>query len=151
MLLVGIAGSLILWRRSVRGDASRAAEGGSEPQLSNPFSLKQALKLGVLFALIRLVAAAAYQQFGAGGLYASATLSGVVDVDPITISVSRMVAAGQVGGGEAVLALALAALTNTLVKSGLALVLGGRRVGLLVASVLVPATVAGIAAVLIAG
>lgn len=149
MLAAGVAGCAVLWWRAGKRSKGGGGEAG-ETHLSNPFSLRQAVKLGLAYAVVRLVAAIAYQQFGSGGLLVSSALAGFTDVDAITISVSRMVAAGGVDQGTAVLAVTLAALANSLFKTGLAFVLGGRRLGLLVGSVLLPACAAGIVAAVLA-
>lgn len=147
MLLAAAVGLLVLYLRA--GSPKRAD--GESPQLDNPFSLKQALKLGLLFGAIRFAAAAGNDAFGSSGLFASATLSGLVDVDPIAISVSRMLSAGSVTQADAVLALTIAALTNTLVKTGIVFAIGGRRAGARVAVVLVPAAVVGTIAAFLFG
>jgi uncharacterized membrane protein (DUF4010 family) len=137
MLVVGCAGCIVLWRR---GNDARDGDGGE--RLHNPFRLRTALRLGLVYAVIRLVAAAAYENFGGGGLLVSAFLSGLTDVDAITISVARM-HEGGLDTSLAVGAVTVAAATNTLVKVGLSIVLGGRSLGLAVAAVLVPAAAAG--------
>jgi len=143
MLGVGILGCLVLWRRA------RGAPGDEEPKgLQNPFRLRQALRLGLVYVAIRFVAAAAWDQLGSHGLLASAVLSGLADVDAITISVARMHADG-LPTGVAVTAVTLASATNTLVKVGLALALGGRKLGTAVALVLLPAAVVGAALALL--
>lgn len=144
MLVVGFGGCAFLWWKA-RGLAS----GDDGPQFANPFSLKQALRLGLVFAAVRLVAAFMHERFGDVGLHAAALLAGLSDVDAITVSVSRMHAAG-LSDSTAVTAIALAAVGNTLVKTGIALAVGGREVGLRVASVLLPAAAVGIAVSLLA-
>lgn len=139
MLAVGLAGCGVIYWRS----GKETHESDDEPNFSNPFLLSQALKLGLLFAVVRLVAAAAYEYFGDAGLYVSALLAGITDVDAITISVARMHHSGSVGTGTGVFAITLAAVSNTLSKAGIALALGGRKVGLVVVSVLVPTAAVG--------
>lgn len=144
MLAAGTLGCLALWRRPA-GAASPA-----EPQgLRNPFQLRQALRLGLVFVAIRLLSALAWERFGEGGLLASAAVAGLADVDAITISVARM-HAGGLPTHFAVVAITLAAATNTLVKVGLAAALGGPRLGARVGAVLVPAAAAGGAVALLA-
>lgn len=140
MLAAGLVGCGVVYWRSAR---EKGAHHDAEPKFSNPFRLGQALKLGLLFAAVSLVAAAAHDWFGDSGLYVSALLAGLTDVDAITISVARMHAAESVGTGAAVLAITLAAISNTAVKAGIAIALGGRKVGLAVAAVLLPAALAG--------
>ena len=146
MVAVGIVGCGLLWLRA--GRAFAADPSGEAPRFNNPFSLPQALKLGAFYVLVRFIAAAGYDWLGEAGLYASAALSGLTDVDAITISVSRM-HAGSLSTGEAVLAISLAAGSNTLAKTVMALALGGRKLGLAVAAVLVPAGVVGLVAALL--
>jgi Domain of unknown function (DUF4010) len=61
------------------------------------------------------------------GLYAVAALSGLVDVDAITLSMAELAKTGEVR--VAVIAIVIAALSNTLVKCGLAAVLAGMSLG----------------------
>lgn len=152
MLGVGLVGCLVVWRRA--GQARKEKPEDEGPRFQNPFSLKEALKLGAAFAVIRFAAEAAHIYWGSGGLYLSAALAGLTDVDAITISVARMYGKslrgeGGIGQDVAVTAVTLAVISNTLTKAGMALVLGGRRVGVAVASVLVAASAAGIVAALL--
>lgn len=147
MLAVGLTGCAVIYWRSARAKEKQE----EEPEFSNPFQLGQALKLGLLFAAVRLVSAAAHDFFGDTGLYVSALLAGLTDVDAITISVAQMHKAGdKIGTGTAVFAITLAAISNTLTKGGIALVLGGQKVGLIVLAVLVPAGVTGLVLALLA-
>jgi uncharacterized membrane protein (DUF4010 family) len=151
MLVVGLVGGAVIWRLAGKRGETRtiSKERESEPQLVNPFSMKQALKLGVAFAVIRFVSAAAYHYAGDSGLFVSALLAGLTDVDAITISVTRMYANEVIDSHTATLAISIAALSNTVTKAGIAWVLGGRKVGLLVVAVLVPAAVVGVVTALL--
>jgi uncharacterized membrane protein (DUF4010 family) len=137
MLAVASLGCLVLWRRQ------RGAFDGAEPtRLHNPCRLRTALRLGLMYAAVRLLAALAWEHLGRGGLLASAALSGLADVDAITLSVAHM----HRGGLEqdlAVNAVTLAAATNTAVKVGLCAALGGPALARAVASVLLPAVALG--------
>jgi uncharacterized membrane protein (DUF4010 family) len=113
-----------------------------DDRIRNPSSMGEALKFGALYAVVVAVSGQAHRWLGPEGLYVSSVLAGVADVDAITLSVGRLMAEG-LDGAVAARALTLAAITNTLVKLGLAAVLGGRRLGLSVAVGLVPMVVAG--------
>jgi uncharacterized membrane protein (DUF4010 family) len=130
MLAASALAAWLLWRRARRD----VADGGREPQFANPFSLRSALKLGLVFAVVRVVVAAASDWFGTRGLLVSAALAGLTDVNAIALSVAGMFRDGRLGGDEAAAAVLLAAGSNTVSKAGLALALGGRRVGLPVAA-----------------
>jgi hypothetical protein len=63
-----------------------------------PSQLGTALGFGLLYAVVLVAAAAAREQFGTGGLYAVSALSGLTDVDAITISAAQLVGDGRVDG-----------------------------------------------------
>lgn len=149
---VGVLGSALLYRvAGKRGETVMIKREHEEPKtkLNNPFSLKAAFKLGVAFALIRLIAAAAYDMWSDTGLYVSALLAGLSDVDALLIAVTRMFAKDQVGASVACIAIACAILTNSLIKTSFAMFIGGRRVGTLVAFVLIPTAIVGIVTALL--
>jgi uncharacterized membrane protein (DUF4010 family) len=93
-------------------------------RLSNPFSLKAALAFGLLYALILLAVRAAQVYFGDGGTYAASALSGVADVDAVTIAFSRLGPMADDWRTPAA-AVTLAAVVNTVVKLGLGVGVGG--------------------------
>lgn len=149
---VGLLGSAVLYRiAGKRGETVMIKREGQEQQtrLNNPFSLKQALKLGIAFAAIRFVAAAAYHFFNEGGFYVSALLAGLTDVDAITISATRMYELKQIDENVATIAIACAIFSNSLMKSFIAFSLGGKRVGTLVGVVLIPTAIVGIVTALL--
>jgi uncharacterized membrane protein (DUF4010 family) len=136
VLLLGAGAGL--WGR--RGGASEYPQ----LQIRNPFDLGAVLKLAALIAIIMLVAKTIAGRAGAAGLYLVAAVSGVADVDALTISMSRF-AGGEVGLSEASFAILIAAGVNTASKAGMSAAVGGRRLGLLVAGV----SAAALAAVVI--
>jgi uncharacterized membrane protein (DUF4010 family) len=75
------------------------------------------------------------------GLYADAALSGLVDVDAITLSMAKLAKTGE--GHVAVLAIVIAALSNTMAKCGMAAVLAGIWLGKLLLIATAAALVAG--------
>jgi uncharacterized membrane protein (DUF4010 family) len=105
----------------------RQAESGGEvlPEASaNPLQLRTALQFGGLLALIMLAAAAAKEWLGDTGIYLLAAVSGINDVDAITLSVANLARNG-LNEVVAANAIALAAAVNTVVKGGVAVTLAG--------------------------
>lgn len=143
MALVGFGASWWFFRRVSR-EASGGASGGDGAALRNPFELRQALSFGLVYAAVLFIAKAAQTWFGSAGLYASAVLAGLTDVDAITLSVLEMNRAG-LSDAAATTAIVLAAVTNTLVKAGIAVWTGGARLGRLVAATLGAALATGAA------
>jgi uncharacterized membrane protein (DUF4010 family) len=100
--------------------SQRTAEAG-EVQVSNPFELGPAIKFGLIYAVILLASNAAQLYLGNMGLYLSSTLSGLADVDAITLSVAELSRAGGLELGVGARAIVLAAMSNTVVKGGIVL------------------------------
>ena len=99
----------LFWRR-----------GASQPQLDepgNPLELGPALLFALLLAAVLLAGRFLQDQFGHLGLYILALVSGMADLDAITLSASRMNAEGTVDAAVAGRAILLAAASNTVVKT----------------------------------
>jgi uncharacterized membrane protein (DUF4010 family) len=96
-------------------------------KLSNPFELGPAIKFGILYAVILIVAKAAQYYFHDAGVYAASIVAGLTDVDAITLSMAELAdAQGGVAPATAAVAVVLAAVSNTIVKGGIALSLGSK-------------------------
>jgi uncharacterized membrane protein (DUF4010 family) len=93
-------------------------------QLRNPFSLTSAMKFAALFAVVLLVVAIVRTHAPESGLYYVAALAGTTDVDAITLSMAQYARTGS--PQVAATAITIAALSNTLVKAGMVMVLGTR-------------------------
>jgi len=114
--------------------------------LSNPLELRPALFFGAILILVILLGKAAIQFFGDAGLYLLAAVSGIADVDPINLTLSRMSIA-DLSLNVAVLGIVIAASTNTLLKAVLAVFIGGPALGVRVLVPLLIAAAAGLATV----
>ena len=101
------------------------AEGDEMPAQGNPSELKTALVFAALYAAVLLAVAAAREHFGAGGMFVVATLSGLTDMDAITLSTSQLVHAGRLDAGTGWRLILVASMSNLLFKLGTAGVLGG--------------------------
>ena len=135
--------AVILFRKEARkNDAAEPVD------LENPFQLRRAVMFGLLYGAVLFVAKAAQVYIGETGLYASAILAGLTDVDAITLSLVDL-HRGGVDGSVAVTGITLAAITNTLVKAGIAVIAGGRALGRRVAGALLVALISGGAALLL--
>lgn len=120
---LGLAVTLYQWRR-------QHAHGTLlMPDMKNPTELRAALSFGLLYAIVLLAAAWLSDYAGEKGLYAVALISGLTDVDPITLSTLRLLDLGQVVQEQAVIAIMLALLANLIFKLGLVFSIGGRALG----------------------
>ena len=100
----------------------------SDLALRNPFELTAVLKLAGLIAVVMVLTKVLSASAGARGLYLLAAVSGIADVDALTLSVSRL-AGNQVAIVDGTTAILLAIAVNTAVKAAMAGYLGGRRMG----------------------
>ena len=139
MMLAGYLAAALWWR-----GAGRTPE-ETEPPIRNPFELLPALRFGALLALVMLLAHGLERWAGEAGLYALAVVSGLTDVDAITLSFARL--SGDAGMlTVAANGIVIAAMANTAFKAALVVMVGGRRLGLRVAvSALAMLVVGGLA------
>ncbi|MGE0753067.1 MAG: MgtC/SapB family protein [Variibacter sp.] len=130
------AAALLLLLGSVVLLGLRTNTSDEHPSLAirNPFELGTVLQLAALIAVIMLLAKLAAGQIGNAGVYLLAALSGIVDVDALTLSMTKL-AGAQVTIAEAATAILIAASINTISKATMAAFVGGRALGLLVGGV----------------
>ena len=131
LLLPAAAGALVL----LSGSAflilryKKEAEGEAAPlHLKNPFDVATALKLTALIAVIMLLAKMLSAVSSTGGLYLLAAISGIADVDALTLSMARL-SASQIALAEAASAIIIAVCINTASKAAMAATIAGRTIG----------------------
>jgi uncharacterized membrane protein (DUF4010 family) len=137
-LLVYVPGLFYWW-------SSRHGRSGETARLSNPLEIKTAVSFGVLLALVMLLGRALQAWLGETGVLLLATASGLADVDAITLSLARM-SQDELAIRIAATGIVIAGAVNSLVKAGMATVIGDRRIGLRVGVPLVASAIAGLSA-----
>ncbi len=121
LLVLFLLLSALLWTRQ-----SREPEALLAPH-ENPSELKPALLFGLLYGGVLFATAAAREHFGISGLYAVSALSGLTDVDAITLSTAQLVRTARLDPAIGWRLILLALLSNLLFKGGAIAVLGSRR------------------------
>jgi len=122
-----------------------AGKAGSQGlSLKDPFELPLMLRFTALVAGIMLLS----KLFSSGqsGLFALGGLTGMLDVDPITLSMAQL-AGAEITPAVAASTILIAASANGLAKSVLAVTFGGPRLGLALSAMALLAFGAGAAAV----
>ncbi|MFZ2450266.1 MAG: MgtC/SapB family protein [Methylovulum miyakonense] len=129
--------AFLLWKNA------REFRTGEELSLENPFQLGMALKFGAFLTVILLLSNLLKMYFGNMGTYFLAAASGLADVDPITLTMSRMSQEGLnlYVAGKAIL---IAVSVNSLVKSIFSMTIGGLILGRWVGGTLLVAVTAGL-------
>ena len=128
--------AMLLWMALVsagcwwwaKGEFSRALR--QDP----PSEIKSAVMFGVLYALVLLAVAVAKQHFGSAGLYAVAAISGLTDMDAITLSTASLVNGGHLEASTGWRVILTGGVANLVFKAILALSLGSRAFAGIVAA-----------------
>jgi uncharacterized membrane protein (DUF4010 family) len=97
------------------------------PEQENPARLRVALTFAALYGLSIFAAAAAQDYFGDEAIYLVALVSGLTQVDAMTLSVAQLYNRGELEPDIAWRAIYLATLANLAFKIGAATVLGSGR------------------------
>lgn len=118
------------------------------PEHDNPAQLKPAIIFGALYAVILFAVAAAKDIFGDQALYGIAAISGLTDVDAITLSTANLYNADRVSASTAWRVILIATMSNLVFKAGAVAVLGSRKL-LLYVSILFGFTMLGGGALLL--
>lgn len=90
------------------------------------FSVKTALILATVIAIVLIASAALKAWFGQAGLVVASGVAGVADVHAAAISVASLAAAGKLGPESAVIPILVAFSVNAVSKAVMAVVSGGR-------------------------
>ncbi|MDP3688937.1 MAG: MgtC/SapB family protein [Sulfurimicrobium sp.] len=120
-LVFGFLGTAFLWRNLAKPTDLPL------PEITNPTEIRTALGFGLLYALVLFFSAWLSNIAGSKGLYAVAIVSGLTDVDAITLSSLRLYELGKLESAQAVTAIALAFLANLVFKFGLIATIGGAQ------------------------
>lgn len=118
-LMFGLIVTLISWRRlHTESDLPL-------PATSNPTEIHAALGFGLLYAVVLLCSAWLNDIAGSSGLYIVAMISGLTDVDAITLSSLRLFSLDKLNADQAVISIAIAFLANMAFKFGMLFFIGG--------------------------
>jgi uncharacterized membrane protein (DUF4010 family) len=104
---------------SHKGDEKARVKSGS-----NPFELGEAVKFGLLFGVVTLIAKAAEIYLGSTGLYIAGAVAGLTDVDAISLSMANLVELQPDMIGVGARTILIAIMANTLTKTGMVVSVG---------------------------
>lgn len=92
-----------------------------------PRELRTAVTFGLLYAAVLLIVAFAKDKFGNDALYGVAALSGLTDMDAITLSTAQMIKKGRLGAQTGWHLILIGALSNLVFKATAVAALGRTR------------------------
>lgn len=99
------------------------------PTQSNPAELKGALIFALLYGAISFISAAVKDNFGDQALYIVSVISGLTDLDAITLSTAKMTEQKSLEPDLGWRLILVATLSNLVFKAGMAMVMGNRNLG----------------------
>jgi uncharacterized membrane protein (DUF4010 family) len=137
MFLSVLGSGYWLWR------SSEMQKHEPEIELKNPFQINTALQFGLLLGVILLLSEAMKDWFGDSGIYMVSVVSGLMDVDAITLSLSRM-ARESISENVAVMGIVLASAVNTLIKGFIFSFIAGFKKSILLIGLLVLSVIPGL-------
>ncbi len=118
LLLAGVTFGLHFF---CRPEAARLSTEG------NPLELKTALTFGLLYAVVLFAVAVANEHLGDRGLYLVAGLSGLTDMDAITLSTTQMIRRQKIAPETGWRMILVGALSNLVFKGAVVALLGHPR------------------------
>jgi uncharacterized membrane protein (DUF4010 family) len=121
-ILTAIPFAVAWWRGQGQGAPAVS------PEFANPVSLPVAISFGLLYGIALFLVPWFADIAGAFGLYAFSFLSGLTDVDAISLSSMRLHLDGRIEAAVAASAIGVAIVANLLLKLGMAWALGGRQI-----------------------
>lgn len=107
----------------IMGFFFKKEDAGKMPEQENPAQLKTALVFGAIYAIVIVATSAAKDHFGNSGLYIVAIISGLTDVDAITLSTSRLMNDEVINLQTGWKVIMIAALSNIAFKGAMVAVL----------------------------
>ncbi len=125
-----------IWRKS------RVEQVGQSDRQSNPLALQSALFFGVILASVMLFSHALSNWFGDAGILMLSAVSGMTDVDAISLALGRQ-STQHLSLTTAALGIIIAASVNTMVKMGMVVVIGERMLWHRVAPVMIGCVIVG--------
>lgn len=141
LVAAGFAGALAAFALSRR----RTGE-GARIELGNPLELRPALIFAGLLASVAIAADILVARYGAGGFLGLAAVTGLADLDALTLSGASQVNAGALDPETAGLGVLIAIAVNMSVKGGMATAVAGARAGAMTAAAFAAMAAAGAAA-----
>lgn len=117
-------------------------------ELRNPLSIGTALIFGAFLTVLFVLVPAIRELLGTRGVFALAGLSGLTNVDAISLSAAQSANDALITQGTATVAIVIAVISNTIVKAAITMIASGGSLRLTSTALLAGALVAGAIAAL---
>jgi uncharacterized membrane protein (DUF4010 family) len=125
----------VMWYSRARNDTM--------PEQGNPAELRSALVFAAIYGAVIFATAGVKEHYGGGALYIIAVVSGLADVDAVTLSTARLAASQRMDANSAWRVILIASLSNVAFKAGAVLLLGSVQLFMRLMPVILAAAAAG--------
>ena len=142
LALVPLLAAIVIGRRQTTSTVPAPV------MLKNPIDLKSALTYGLLLTILFVLVRATEAWLGGTGVYLLAAISGIADVDAVSLSLAES-AKGGLSEAIAALGILIAVAVNTLTKTGIVAVIGGWKLARGCATILLAALGLSLASVVL--
>lgn len=99
----------------------------TEMQIRQPLQMRSALSFGLFFLFVLLLSDKVAEFLPHSGLFLTAAIAGLTDVDAITLAVANLTKNGSITAEMASQVILLAVAVNTLVKAGIVFLFGSKK------------------------
>lgn len=141
MFVTSLIMASVMWLRATHSNGDGMAH-------ANPTELKSAVVFAIVFAIVLVANAAAKTNFGDRGAYAVAAVSGLTDMDAITLSTAKLVDAGRATADTGWRSIIVASLANNVFKAIVVASLGSRALSIRIALVFLVKIAVGVSLLL---
>lgn len=142
MFATGVVMAAVVWREA-------RSEEAPVPEAKNPAELRSAIAFGLLYGVVLMAVSAGKHYFGNQGVYVVSLVSGLTDVDAITLTSARLAGTGVLTAEQARNAILIAVLSNMGFKLAAVRMIGTRALARWTALAFVPIAAIGIGVLLL--
>jgi uncharacterized membrane protein (DUF4010 family) len=116
LILTSLGFLIVIWIKQRKKEVISEAQSDTSIKLHNPFEITSALQFGLIYAIVVFSIEALKYYFGDKGIYIASLISGVIDVDAITLSMSKLFSGGKISMEVAAKSILIAVVSNSFFK-----------------------------------
>jgi uncharacterized membrane protein (DUF4010 family) len=127
LLVLTLLVALYYFKRTLKSEMENLETTG-EIKFKNPFSWSEIFQFALIYSLVAVSAEYLKTYFGDLGIFLVSFLSGLIDVDSITLALSKLSSVGSISLSVAVWGITTAIVSNNFFKSIYAFIFGHREI-----------------------
>jgi len=116
LILTSIGFLFVIWLNQRKSKKLNGSQSETAIKIHNPFEITSAIQFGIIYALVVFSIEALKHYFGNEGIYIASLISGVIDVDAITLSMSKLYSSHKLALEVAAKSILIAVVSNSFFK-----------------------------------